>query len=96
MMTYKSLCLSVFMIAVSASLLAGCNSSSAQHSQSPLSERQAEQQAHDFFTQHPEYVSSKEKESQLFAEFQRITKEPSYRNMSMYQLLLIAHDRLQR
>lgn len=91
-----NLLLPILIFAVSTSLLAGCRSSATQNAQSPSSERQATLQAQDFFEQHPEYTSSKEKESLLFAEFQEVTKEPAYKNMSMYQLLLIAHDRLQR
>lgn len=95
-MIRTSLYTSMLMIVVATALLAGCNTSTSHSSQSPTSERQAAQQAQDFFTQHPEYVSSKEKESQLFAEFQALTRETAYKNMSMYQLLIIAHDRLNR
>lgn len=96
MMTRNSLYTSIFMIAISTALLTGCNTSTSHNSQSPASERQAVNQAQDFFSNHPEYAASKEKESELFAEFQSLTREPAYRNMSMYQLLIIAHDRLQR
>ncbi|EHG5998742.1 TPA: invasion protein [Escherichia fergusonii] len=95
-MIRNNLYTSMLIIVISTALLTGCNTLSPKNSQSASSEWQAEQQTQDFFSQHPDYVSSKEKESQLFAEFQALTREPAYINMSMYQLLIIAHDRLQR
>nr|WP_241391620.1 invasion protein [Yersinia frederiksenii] len=60
------------------------------------SEQLAIKQTKDFFNEHPEYLNSQELESQLFTEFQQVMKTPGNEELSMHQLLLIAHDRVQR
>ena len=45
-------------------------------------------------SQHPEYISSAELEQKLYREFAQVTTVPAYKEMSMYQLLLISQDRL--
>lgn len=69
--------------------------------QSPHSEKEqtALRETRKFFTEHPEYLRSQENETKLFSEFDKITREEYYRNnenISMYQLLLLSHDRLSR
>ncbi|EFO2837141.1 invasion protein, partial [Escherichia coli] len=47
-----------------------------------------------FFSEHPEYISSAELEQKLYREFAQVTTVPAYKEMSMYQLLVISQDRL--
>ncbi|EFT3180473.1 TPA: hypothetical protein LZQ72_004752, partial [Escherichia coli] len=50
--------------------------------------------ARQFFSEHPEYISSAELEQKLYREFAQVTTVPAYKEMSMYQLLVISQDRL--
>ncbi|HHL2712929.1 TPA: invasion protein [Yersinia enterocolitica] len=79
-------------------ILCGCNTLGANQTNSNdnNSEQLAIKQTKAFFSEHPEYLSSKELESKLFVEFQQIMKQTGNEDLSMYQMLLIAHDRLQR
>ncbi|HDL6964638.1 TPA: invasion protein [Yersinia enterocolitica] len=79
-------------------MLCGCTSlgSNGSNTGNNNDEQLAIKQTKDFLNEHPEYLNSKELESQLFAEFQQITKMPGNENLSIYQMLLIAHDRLQQ
>ena len=78
-------------------LLFGCASQNNRTSDIGRSgQQQATQQTKAFFDQHPEYVNSADRESALFVEFQEVVKDPRYKDLSMYQMLLISHDRLQR
>lgn len=47
-----------------------------------------------FFTKNPEYLESKDKEENLFIEFKKILNDPRYDNLSLQQVLAIAHERL--
>lgn len=77
-------------------IVCGCTALQNNNSDSINSEQQATKQASDFFNEHPEYVNSKDQESRLFAEFQQVMEQPENKNLSMYQMLIIAHDQLQR
>ena len=57
-------------------------------------ESQAIVDARQFFSEHPEYISSAELEQKLYREFAQVTTVPAYKEMSMYQLLIISQDRL--
>ncbi|WP_411355891.1 invasion protein [Escherichia coli] len=57
-------------------------------------ESQAIVDARQFFSEHPEYISSAELEQKLYREFAQVTTVPAYKEMSMYQLLVISQDRL--
>ncbi|EHG4041572.1 hypothetical protein J4198_005417 [Salmonella enterica] len=81
---------------VTSIIMVGCNTKQAYNTNALTSELQASQQVRIFFDQYPEYVESPKKEAQLFTEFQHLTKVPGYNKLSMYQLLIISHDRLQR
>ncbi|EJU4147929.1 SPI-1 type III secretion system invasion lipoprotein InvH, partial [Salmonella enterica subsp. enterica serovar Schwarzengrund] len=48
-----------------------------------------------FFQEHPQYMRSKEDEEQLMTEFKKVLLEPGSKNLSIYQTLLTAHERLQ-
>lgn len=52
--------------------------------------------ARKFFTEHPEYLTSPVLEKELFNEFAKVTTVPAYKEMSMYQLLLISQDHISR
>ncbi|QIU92585.1 hypothetical protein [Yokenella regensburgei] len=56
------------------------------------SEGTVESQARIFFEEHPEYLYSKEKESQLYDAFHKMLNDSSVKNLSLYQMLLIAHS----
>ncbi|MFO6484111.1 invasion protein [Escherichia coli] len=43
-------------------------------------------------SEHPEYISSAELEQKLYREFAQVTTVPAYKEMSMYQLLVISQD----
>ncbi|MGR4690856.1 hypothetical protein [Escherichia coli] len=43
-----------------------------------------------FLSEHPEYISSAELEQKLYREFAQVTTVPAYKEMSMYQLLVIS------
>lgn len=53
------------------------------------------EQAFTFFQEHPEYMRSKENEEQLMTEFKNVLLDPRNKNLSIYQTLLAAHERLQ-
>lgn len=74
----------------------GCASLSGNNTDNSHNEQLAIKQTKDFFNEHPEYLSSKELESQLFVEFQQVIEKTGNENLSMYQMLLIAHHRLQQ
>ncbi|HAW0893785.1 TPA: invasion protein [Escherichia coli] len=78
------------------SLLCACSrESSFKDTQNKRSsESQAIVDARKFFSEHPEYISSAELEEKLYREFAQVTTVPAYKEMSMYQLLLISQDRL--
>lgn len=57
--------------------------------------KKTKQQAFTFFQEHPEYMRSKEDEEQLMNEFKNVLLEPGNKNLSIYQTLLTAHERLQ-
>ncbi|MDA7184047.1 invasion protein [Escherichia coli] len=50
-------------------------------------ESQAIVDARQFFSEHPEYISTAELEQKLYREFAQVTTVPAYKEMSMYQLL---------
>ncbi|EKR1635303.1 SPI-1 type III secretion system invasion lipoprotein InvH, partial [Salmonella enterica subsp. enterica serovar Muenchen] len=57
--------------------------------------KQTKEQALTFFQEHPQYMRSKEDEEQLMTEFKKVLLEPGSKNLSIYQTLLAAHERLQ-
>ncbi|EEB4898036.1 hypothetical protein Z592_17820 [Salmonella enterica subsp. enterica serovar Senftenberg] len=57
--------------------------------------KQTKEQALTFFQEHPQYMRSKEDEEQLMTEFKKVLLEPGSKNLSIYQALLAAHERLQ-
>lgn len=57
--------------------------------------KQTKEQAFTFFQEHPQYMRSKEDEEQLMTEFKKVLLEPGNKNLSIYQTLLFAHERLQ-
>lgn len=57
--------------------------------------KQTKEQALTFFQEHPQYMRSKEDEEQLMTEFKKVLLEPGSKNLSIYQTLLSAHERLQ-
>lgn len=57
--------------------------------------KQTKEQAFTFFQEHPQYMRSKEDEKQLMIEFKKVLLEPGNKNLSIYQTLLVAHERLQ-
>ncbi|WP_249974851.1 hypothetical protein, partial [Escherichia coli] len=65
-----------------------------QHYQENQNKRSGESQAivdaRQFFSEHPEYISSAELEQKLYREFAQVTTVPAYKEMSMYQLLVIS------
>ncbi|HDL6960677.1 TPA: hypothetical protein PXM37_004357 [Yersinia enterocolitica] len=79
-------------------LLCGCSNlgTTLTSSNDNNSEQLAIKQTKKFFNEHPEYLSSKELESKLFVEFKLIMKQSGNEDLNMYQMLIIAHDRLQR
>ena len=70
------------------SLLSACTR------ENSLKESQAIVDARQFFSEHPEYISSAQLEQKLYREFAQVTTVPAYKEMSMYQLLVISQDRL--
>ncbi|GCT38651.1 invasion protein [Escherichia coli] len=74
------------------SLLSACTrENSLKENQNKRSgESQAIVDARQFFSEHPEYISSAELEQKLYREFAQVTTVPAYKEMSMYQLLLIS------
>ena len=72
-------------------MLSGCSTIERNNSSEVL----AVEQTKDFFNDYPEYLNSKELESKLFVKFQEVMNEPGNENLSMYQMLLTAHKRLQ-
>ncbi|HAK5293709.1 TPA: hypothetical protein H1V50_003857 [Salmonella enterica] len=54
----------------------------------------AHQEAKFFFQKHPEYINEK-KESRLFAEFNMLLQHKKYQNLTMLQLLEMAHQNIQ-
>ena len=72
------------------SLLSACTrENSLKENQNKRSgESQAIVDARQFFSEHPEYISSAELEQKLYREFAQVTTVPAY------QLLLISQDRL--
>ena len=80
------------------SLLSACTrENSLKENQNKRSgESQAIVDARQFFSEHPEYISSAsaELEQKLYREFAQVTTVPAYKEMSMYQLLVISQDRL--
>ncbi|GEM_PF-2963800 len=56
--------------------------------------KEIENQASYFFQRHPEYMRSKEKESQLYTEFQNVLAEPKNQALSLYQMLQVAHAQI--
>ncbi len=78
------------------SLLSACTrENSLKENQNKRSgESQAIVDARQFFIEHPEYISSAELEQKLYREFAQVTTVPAYKEMSMYQLLIISQDRL--
>lgn len=77
------------------SLLSACTrENSLKDTQNKRSgESQAIVDARQFFSEHPEYISSAELEQKLYREFAQVTTVPAYKEMSMYQLLVISQDR---
>ncbi|AID25723.1 invasion lipoprotein InvH [Salmonella bongori] len=57
--------------------------------------KKTKEQAFTFFQEHPEYMRSKENEEQLMTEFKNVLLDPRNKNLSIYQTLLAAHERLQ-
>ncbi|HGU3902747.1 TPA: invasion protein [Escherichia coli] len=78
------------------SLLSACTrENSLKDTQNKRSgESQAIVDARKFFSEHPEYISSAELEQKLYREFAQVTTVPAYKEMSMYQLLVISQERL--
>ncbi|EON1672258.1 invasion protein [Escherichia coli] len=74
------------------SLLSACTRENSLNKRS--GESQAIVDARQFFSEHPEYISSAELEQKLYREFAQVTTVPAYKEMSMYQLLIISQDRL--
>jgi len=76
------------------SLLSACTrENSLKENQNKRSgESQAIVDARQFFSE--QYISSAELEQKLYREFAQVTTVPAYKEMSMYQLLLISQDRL--
>ena len=72
------------------SLLSACTrENSLKENQNKRSgESQAIVDARQFFSEHPEYISSAELEQKLYREFAQVTTVPAYK------LLLISQDRL--
>ncbi|MFA7963036.1 invasion protein [Escherichia coli] len=97
-MTYLSDtgCLEIQGASLLISLLSACTrENSLKDTQNKRSgESQAIVDARQFFSEHPEYISSAELEQKLYREFAQVTTVPAYKEMSMYQLLVISQDRL--
>lgn len=72
-----------------------CSCASQESMFSGGSEKDAEVAAMDFFSSHPEYTSSKEKEELLYSLFKENIQLPENRNKGMYQLLNVSHSQLQ-
>lgn len=56
--------------------------------------RDIENQARVFFEQNPEFMNSKEKESQLAVEFQNVLNSPKYQELNLYETLQAARNRI--
>ncbi|HIH3177647.1 TPA: invasion protein [Escherichia coli] len=78
------------------SLLSACTrENSLKENQNKRSgESQAIVDTRQFFSEHPEYISTAELEQKLYREFAQVTTVPAYKEMSMYQLLVISQDHL--
>lgn len=63
---------------------------------SELSEHQAQIQTQHFFNEHLEYIETPSREAQLFDIFKIIMSEPRNRKLTMYQVLLLSHDKLKQ
>lgn len=59
-----------------------------------LTESQVQLQTRQFFSEHPEYLTSSESESRLYDEFKRVMSDPRNKHLSMYQILLLVHNKL--
>lgn len=46
-----------------------------------------------FFREHPEYLRSREKNESLYIQFLYVINTPQYRNLSMYDALIMAHQK---
>lgn len=47
-----------------------------------------------FFVEHPEYLRSEIRQERLFSEFRRVVNKPENSNLSIYNMLLLAHHNL--
>lgn len=86
-------------------LITGCNNNVSTHtsptrntitsiSSSPLPNLYKE--AHSFFEKHSNYKQNYLKEKILFAEFNKLLKQEKYLNLSLSELLEIAHRNIQQ
>ena len=78
------------------SLLSACTrENSLKEKQNDRSgESQATVAARQYSSERPEYKSTAELEQKLYREFAQVTTVPAYKEMSMYQLLVISQDHL--
>lgn len=89
-------------------LITGCNNNISTHTSSvrntitSIPNKKAEQhsnlykEAHSFFEKHPDYKQDHLKEKILFAEFNELLKQEKYFNLSLSELLEIAHNNIQK
>lgn len=57
--------------------------------------KEIELQARTFFEKFPQYLNDPAEEARLSNEFERALNDPSNQNLSLYQILLVAHAQLQ-
>lgn len=88
-------------------LITGCKNNISTHTPSVINtiisipNKKAEQhsnlykEAHSFFEKHPEYKQDYLKKT-LFAEFNKLLKQEKYLNLSLSELLEIAHSNIQQ
>ena len=89
-------------------LITGCNNNISTHTPpvtntiASIPNKKTEQhsnlykEAHSFFERHPDYERDYLKERILYAEFNKVLKQERYLNLSLYQLLEIAHNNIQQ
>ena len=89
-------------------LITGCNDNISTHTPSvrntitSIPNKKTEQhsnlykEAHSFFEKHPDYKQDYLKEKILFAEFNKLLKQEKYLNLSLSELLEIAHANIQQ
>lgn len=89
-------------------LITGCNNNISTHTPpvtntiTSIPNKKAEQHSNlykevrAFFEKHPEYKQNYLKEKILFAEFNKLLKQEKYLNLSLSELLEIAHSNIQQ